>query len=356
MLRVLIVEDSPTVSLLIKSILDAEEDIKVVGMARDGEEGLRKTITLKPDIVTMDVHMPGMDGFESTRRIMEEAPRPIVIVTSSVDNNEVQLSFQALKAGALAVINKPSSPDSSQFAVDAEKLVSTVRIMAEVKVVSQLRRSQPKKVIKIKKENREKDFKIAAFAASTGGPATISTILKEIPQNFPVPFLIVQHITEGFDKGFAEWLSVATGKDVVLAQDNELLRNGVVYVAPHGKHMGVTKGGRAKLDDPSVYLSPFCPSANYLFDSIAAIYKEQSINVILTGMGNDGTEGLLAVHNAGGYIVAQDEESSVVSGMPVSATEAGVVDQVLPMEQIANAVSLLLRLEVRNEKKQSSHS
>ena len=350
MLRVLIVEDSPTVRLLLKSILESEEDMTVVGTARNGEEGLQKTLSLKPDIVTMDIFMPGMDGFEATRRIMEEAPRPIVIVTSSINDNEVKLSFQELKAGALALVNKPSGPGTPQFVIDAEKLTNTVRLMAEVKVVSQLRRSRPKNNINLPIIKTEGVYKIAAIGASTGGPAAISTILKNIPHELPVPILIVQHISAGFDRGFSEWLGSTTGHKVIMAEDNQELYNGTIYVAPIGKHMGVTNGGKITLDAQLRYKSSFCPSANYLFKSVSQVYGKQAIGIILTGMGNDGTQGLIDMHKAGGYVIAQDKATSVVYGMPNAAVEANVVNQILPIDHIASAISLLLGIEGKNGK------
>jgi two-component system chemotaxis response regulator CheB len=346
MIRVLIVEDSPTVCLLLKSILDSDPDITVIDTASSGEEGLRKTLALNPDLVTMDVHMPGIDGFETTRRIMAQTPKPIIIVTGSIDPREVKLSFHALEAGALAVVEKPSGPGSPKFQHDAKELIKAVKLMADVKVVGQRLSSRPQRPVAVSiRPKPVGQIDLIAIGASTGGPAALFTVLNGLPLNFPVPILIVQHISLGFDVGLAEWLSSTTRHGVTLARDGQLLAAGQVLIAPQGTHLGVNGTKRVLLDARTDAIGSFRPSVTYLFESVARVYGSRAVGVILTGMGMDGAAGLPAFHEAGGYIIAQDEASSVVYGMPRAAVATGVVDQVLPLNRIAGTLSVLLQME-----------
>ncbi|MCE1253728.1 MAG: chemotaxis-specific protein-glutamate methyltransferase CheB [Anaerolineae bacterium] len=348
MIKVLIVEDSPTLCLLIKSILEADPEIKVIDIAHNGEEGVLKTVTLNPDLVTMDIHMPGIDGFEATRRIMAQTPRPIIIVTSSLDQNEVKLSFRALEAGALVVIEKPSGPNSPRFQQTSQELIKMVKLMADVKVVG--RRFNGKKTAPFVPPPLIKSIpEIIGIGVSTGGPAALATILGNMPLDFRIPILIVQHIAVGFDEGLAEWLSSVTRRKVSLAINGQAINKNDILIAPQGKHMGVDGTRHIILDYKSEAIGAFRPSASYLFHSIARVYGSRAVGLILTGMGNDGTSGLLSIHAAGGFVIAQNEATSVVYGMPGSAVAAGAVDQVLPLDQIAPTLTKLLILEVNRE-------
>ncbi len=344
MIRVLIVEDSPTVSLLLKSILDSDPEISVIATAKDGEEGLRKTLSLNPDLVTMDIHMPGMDGYETTRRIMAQAPKPIVIVTGSINQRDVKSSFQALEAGALAVIEKPSGPGDIHFKEVANEFVRTVKLMADVKVVGRRTTARVQRAsVPVVKPGGQ--IELIAIGASTGGPAALFTVLSGLPMNFPLPILIVQHISVGFDAGLTEWLSLATHRNVVLGQNNSPLAPGQIVIAPQGKHMGVNEARRILLNSQTAPIGSFRPSATYLFQSVAETFGPRAAGVILTGMGSDGAAGLAAFHQAGGFVIAQDEASCVVYGMPAAAVAAGAVDQILPLERIGVALTALLKME-----------
>jgi two-component system chemotaxis response regulator CheB len=343
MIRVLIVEDSPTVILLLKSVLDADPDIQVVGVARNGEEGLQKVLEVNPDLITMDIHMPGMDGFETTRRIMAQNPRPIVIVTASMDPSEVKRSFQALEAGALAMVEKPAGPTDPRFAVQVKELIRTIKLMADIKVVGRRTVVRPGRPARTTAQ-LPSIVEMIAVAASTGGPAALSHLLSRLPI-LSTPMLIVQHISNGFDSGLADWLSATTGHRVTLARDGQMLTAGQILLAPQGAHLGVSAGKRVVLDTTTAPVGPFRPSATYLFQSVARVYGLRAVGVILTGMGRDGVDGLWSLHEAGGYVIAQDESSSVVYGMPGAAAQAGIVDQVLPLDRIANALMKLLQLE-----------
>jgi two-component system chemotaxis response regulator CheB len=345
MIRVLIVDDSPTVALLLRAILNADPEITVVATARSGEEGVRMTLSLNPDLVTMDVHLPGIDGYEATRRIMATRPTPIVIVTASFEPDQIQRSFQALEAGALAVVRKPVGPGHAGFHAAGEELVKMVKTMATVKVVGQRtgRRSTFAPSQAVNPPAGAVD--VVAIGASTGGPAALATVLGGVPANCPVPMLIVQHISAGFDAGLVEWLSTVTQHKVALAQDGQSLAPGQVLVAPQGKHMGVSMSRRIRLDGESAAIGAFRPSVTYLFSSLAKSYGSRAVGVILTGMGNDGSAGLVELHKAGGYVLAQDEASCVVYGMPGAAVAAGVVDRILPLNRIAEALFALLEKE-----------
>jgi two-component system chemotaxis response regulator CheB len=345
MIRVLIVEDSKTSALLLELILESEPDIKVVGVARNGEEGLRKTISLKPDIVTMDIHLPGIDGFQATRLIMEKSPRPIIIVTGDhMHRDEVDLSFRSLNAGALAVLKKPNGPESPDYQSNAEELISIVKLMAEVKVVRRYPKRQTGRTIDIAKKHGD-DYKIIAIGASTGGPAAISSILAKIPERIQTPILIVQHISDGFDVGFADWLTSTTHRQVSIADDRMAILPGMVLIAPKGRHMGLKDETHIKFAMARDYDSNFCPSANYLFEDVGRVYGRNAIGIILTGMGNDGLEGLKILKQDGGFVIAQDEASCIVFGMPKAAIDAGITDQILPLEEIAPVISTLLDKE-----------
>ena len=345
MIRVLIVEDSRTSALLLEAILESDAEIKVVGFARNGEEGLQKSISLKPDIITMDVHLPGIDGFQSTRLIMEKSPRPIVIVTGDgLHRDEVDLSFQSLNAGALAIMKKPNGPESPDYQRNAKELISMIKLMAEVKVVRRYPERQPRKTIDIVKK-RGDHFKIIAIGASTGGPAAISSILTKIPEAIQTPILIVQHISDGFDVGFANWLSSTTHRQVRLAEDGMVILPGMVLVAPKGRHMGLRDETHIELATKREYDSNFCPSANYLFSTVGRVYGKNAIGIILTGMGVDGFEGLKSFKQNGGFVIAQDKSSCIVFGMPKAAIDAGVTDQILPLEEIATVITKLLDKE-----------
>ncbi|MEJ5198946.1 MAG: chemotaxis-specific protein-glutamate methyltransferase CheB [Anaerolineae bacterium] len=340
MIRVLIVEDSPTLRMLLKTILESDPEITVIGMATSGEEGVRQALALKPDLITMDVHLPGMDGFTATRRIMEQQPTPIVIVSSSVDHHEVMTTFNAIQAGALDVLQKPTSVNHPDFAALREKLVTTVKLMAEVKVIRHYRSPVTRR------EDGERPkvgrpYALLAIGASTGGPAALNSILKELPAGFPLPVLVVQHMTTGFTAGLVSWLQLESRLKIKIAEDGEYLRGGVVYVAPDDTHLLVAARGVIGLSKaPPV--SHVRPSATVLFESVARVYGGEAIGVLLTGMGNDGAEGLRAMRERGALTIAQDEATSAVYGMPKAAVELGAAVQVLPLSQIPGAVLALV--------------
>lgn len=343
MVRVLVAEDSATVRELLVEILESDPEIRVVGQAKNGQEAVELATRLRPDLVTMDIHMPVMGGFEATKEIMIEAPTPIIIVSSGA-NQDVELSLNALRVGALTVLPTPGGPGSDGFAEVREHLVRTARAMAEVKVVRRWRpRAHPPPP---PPPRGGAAVRLVAMAASTGGPAALQRILMDLPPDFPVPILIVQHIAPGFVEGLCSWLAASCSLRAKLAQDGEPVEAGTVYLAPDDAHLGVDGDGRIRLSD-SGPIGGFRPSANFLFESAARSYGASTVAVVLTGMGRDGVDGLRAVHAAGGRVIAQDEASSVVYGMPREAVQAGVVGTVLPLQGVASRLMELLQGSVR---------
>lgn len=344
MVRVLVAEDSPTVQDLLVWILQSDPDLQVVGMANDGEEAVRLAARLRPDVITMDIHMPRMDGFQATREIMQRTPTPIVVVSAMVDKESVETSFSALQAGALSVVQKPTGPSSPNYEAVRECLVMTVKLMSEVKVVRHWGRqpSTPCPSVSISPPAAAKvQAEVVAIAASTGGPAALGQILSGLPADFPVPILVVQHISHGFGGGLVSWLDRATELKVGLARQGDCLAPGRVLVAPDGRHMMVRPGGRILLG-PEGLDKGLCPSADPFFSSVARAFGPKALGVILTGMGRDGVEGLRQLKAVGGRVLAQDEASCVVFGMPKEAIMAGVVDQVVPLQQMATAIVEML--------------
>lgn len=342
MLRVVVIDDSPVARDLIVEILNAEEDIQVVGVAPDGQAGVDMVNELRPDIVTMDVQMPRMDGYEATREIMVAQPTPIIVVSGSMDTPDIEKSMQSLQAGALTVIGKPHAPTSSRFEKTAHMLVDTVRTMSAVKVVRH--RRLPEAIpdappMPYLPEDRQ-SFQVIAIAASTGGPQTVHQILSALPSDFSLPVLYVQHISDGFSEGLANWLRVSTELNVCLAQHGEKLNPGTVYLCGEDRHLEVSQDGRIVLsDDPPV--GGFRPSASLLFESVAKAFGKKTLAIILTGMGRDGVDGLKAVRQLGGHVLAQDQESSVVFGMPRAAIEEDVHDAIVNPQQIVDYLGQL---------------
>jgi two-component system chemotaxis response regulator CheB len=338
--KVLVVDDSAVARRLLATVLGEDPELQVVGEARDGGEAVRLAERLRPDVITMDIHMPDMDGFETTRRIMESSPRPIVIVSADYDAQDVARSFHALEAGALTVLPKPNGTDYERVA----GLIQTVKLMADVKVFR--RHARPGRnggaLFPAPTPSGAPPAEIIAIGASTGGPAALATLLGGLPPNLNVPVLVTQHLARGFDAGLAEWLDTVTDLDVRLAMAGEPLHPGTVLLAPHGSHLGVTRSGRATLSFSDA-IGGHRPSATYLFSSVARAYGASSLGVILTGMGEDGVAGLIELKAAGGRVLGQDRASCVVYGMPRAARRAGVVDQELPPATLAAAIAAYCR-------------
>ncbi len=334
MIHVLVAEDSVTTRELLVEILHSDAEVRVVGEAKNGIEALEMARRLRPDVVTMDIRMPVMDGFEATKRIMIEAPTPIVIVSASLDVREVEISMHALRVGALAVLPKPPGPGAPDFEDASRRFIATVKAMAGVKVVRRrLGRGRLEPVPEAPAARNGARARIVALAASTGGPAALHRVLSELPGELSVPILVVQHIASGFIQGLASWLNTVSPLKVKVAENGEPPAPGTVYLAPDSHHLGVSDRNTVLLSTAAP-IKGFRPSATFLFQSVGQVFGTSAVALVLTGMGEDGVEGLRAFRNAGGRVVAQDEASSVVYGMPGAAVAAGFVDVSLPLAAI----------------------
>lgn len=343
MIRVLVAEDSPTVRAALVELLQSDREIVVVGEAESGAAAVAMTERLRPDIVTMDIVMPGMDGVEATRHIMSSTPTPILIVSATV-GSEVTRSLDATAAGALMMLEKPDHASSAAFPAQRERLLTMVKAMSQVKVVRRWSRTPVGPTLPFDNAQPDEPARVVAIAASTGGPAALLRILGALAGDLPVPVLIVQHITQGFVHGLAEWLGRACDIRVKVAVHGEPLRRATVYLAPDDCHLGVGAFSRVQLSDAPP-IGGFRPSATHLFESVAKSYGPGAACVILTGMGSDGVAGLRAVRAAGGRVVAQDEQTSVVYGMPGEAVRAGVVHRILPVDRVAMHVTDLVTMK-----------
>ena len=342
MIKVLIVDDSKVVQEFLAHLLSSDPDIQVVGIANSGYEAIKLVKTKKPDIITMDLHMPGMNGYEATRTIMETVPTPIVIVSGSSNKKEVTNTFQLLEAGALAVIIRPPGFKDPHFAASRNELIKTVKLMSEVKVVRRYPRRRKEQIKPIRFvqifENDLKRIQVIAIGASTGGPMALQIILSRLPQDLPVPVLIVQHIAKGFVNGFKKWLSATSGIKLKIAEDGETISDGIGYIAPDNFHMGISLGNKIILNDqpPENGLKP---SVSFLFRSVAQAFGPNACGVLLTGMGKDGAEELKAMKDKGAFTLVQNKESCIVFGMPGEALSIGAADQALSPEKIAEILA-----------------
>lgn len=341
MIRVLVADDSATVKEYLVSLLGEHPALEVVGTARDGVEAVEQAERLRPDVIVMDVHMPRMNGEEATRQIMERVPTRIVMVTASSSRDETSVAFRALGAGALTVVEKPGGPDYPGQAESARRLVEMVTLMAEVKVVRRWPRRERAVPPSPAPARPDRTIRVIAIGASTGGPQAVAAILAALPRDLGVPILVVQHIAPGFTAGLAEWLGQGARLAVKLAGPGEQVRPGTVYLAPEGLHLGITRDGRIRLTQKAAE-DGFCPSASHLFQSVAEAYGRSAVGILLTGMGRDGANGLLTLRQAGGVTVAQDEESSVIFGMPGEAVRLGAAEYVLSPEQISGMIRSLV--------------
>ncbi len=344
MIKVVIAEDSLVVREYLKHILETDSDIKVIGMANDGDEAVRIVNSLKPDVVIMDINMPRMNGFQATRRIMETTPVPIVIVSASCDTTEAAITFQALEAGALTVLEKPVGIKDSQDKKLARRFIQTVKVMSEVKVITRRQQFPGNKTcapaLTSVNTAPPKKIRLVAIGGSTGGTLVLESMFLRIPCQFPVPIVIVQHIAAGFVHGLAEWLQQTTGFPFHVATHGETLLPGRAYFAPDDFQMEVKKSMQVSLVKAEKE-NGLCPSVSFLFRSAAQIFNREAIGVLLTGMGTDGAKELKLMKDHGAITIAQDEASSLIFGMPGKAVELDAAQYVLPPDRI---VDLLLRI------------
>jgi two-component system chemotaxis response regulator CheB len=337
MIRVVIVDDSPTFRLLAKSILESDPDIKVLGEAINGHEALRICKQYQPDIVTMDIHMPCMDGYATIQSIMSDMPCPIIALTGSVSSRNEDTHKKAIQSGALIALPKPK--DIPGIDPAADRLIEKIKSMSQIKVIRRRNFQRPPRMID--RQMQTNAIRLIGIGASTGGPPAIQTILSGLSKNLPCPVVIVQHISQGFVHNLAKWLVSSTHLNVSLAENGVRMIPGNVYIAQDNHHLAVTREGRLKLFQKGP-VDGHQPSATVLFESIAQEFGPSGMGILLTGMGCDGAAGLKKLADKGALTIAQNEASSVVFGMPKKAIDIGAAKKILSIGEIASFVNQML--------------
>jgi two-component system, chemotaxis family, protein-glutamate methylesterase/glutaminase len=352
--RVLIVDDSAFMRKVLETIFNADDQLTVAGHAKDGREAVALAESLKPDVITMDINMPHVDGLQATAQIMTTNPRPIVIV-SSESREGAASTLKALELGAIEFVAKPSSGIDLDMQSVKEDLLRKVRMAAKVRVV----RTASRLATTVQKSNGaaqtapaptpaasrpapslglDQRFPVVVLAASTGGPATVMRLAPGFTREFPAAVILVQHMPASFTTQYAAQLAEFTGIRVKEAEPNESLQPGTLYICPGGQHLRVTPSGRIQLDGSTGRINGYLPNIDATMESVASFAGAMSIGAILTGMGNDGANGAKAIKAAGGLVLAQDESTCVIFGMPAEAIKAGAVDQVLGIDDIYPAI------------------
>ncbi|MBE0647401.1 MAG: chemotaxis-specific protein-glutamate methyltransferase CheB [Bacteroidales bacterium] len=346
-IRVLIVDDSVTARNLLKLLLLEDPQFEIAGIVSNGSEAVAFVEKEKPDVISMDIHMPVMNGFEATRQIMSTYPVPIVIVSTTYNPSETQLSFKALEAGALTILPRPIGPGHPDFLKHGKIYRTTLKSLSEVRVIRR-HGGESRPVQKLDKtqecdepnhtdERKRTDSRIVAIGASAGGPAALQIIIRSLPPNFPAPILIVQHIDKGFAEGFAHWLCSLSKIPVVIPKDGEALLPGHIYLASGDHHLGVKKEGIASISSASPEHG-LRPAVSFLFRSVALVYGNKATAILLSGMGQDGAGELKNLKELGAYTIVQNEATSLVYGMPGEAVRLRASCRVLPPEQMVQAI------------------
>ena len=342
MIRVLVVDDSPLMCKILTNILNCDPEILVSAVATNGKEAVELVPRLKPDIITMDMDMPVMDGLEATKQIMVYHPTPILIVSSSVFRLGMENVFKAISHGALDVIDK-SELELFGDKRSGEALIGKIKFLTGVRVKDQspAKLRSERSVVDLKAPWKKVSDKIVAIVASTGGPQALLKILKRLPEDFPCGIVIVQHITSGFLSGLVDWLNKECKIKVKIGEDSEGIRPGVAYLAPDNFQMRVDEDGKISLSNEPPN-NGHRPSGDILLESVAKTYGKRSVGVILTGMGRDGAMGMKTIKQYQGKTIAQNEKSCVVFGMPNAAIELNAIDEVLPLERIVEEIVLIV--------------
>jgi len=350
--RVLIVDDSAFMRKVLEHIFNADDQLQVAGHAKDGREAVAMAESLKPDIITMDINMPHMDGLQATAQIMTTNPRPIVIVSSESKEGAAS-TLKALELGAIEFVGKPSSGVDLDMHSVKDELLRKVRMAAKVRVVRTASRlaltlqgasgnvapAKPSPAVRtapvIPADQR---FPVVVLGASTGGPATVMRLAPGFTRDFPAAVFLVQHMPASFTTQYAAQLAEFTSIRVKEAEANETVQPGTLYICPGAQHLRVTPAGRIQLDTTSGRINGYLPNIDVTMETVAAYAGAMSIGVVLTGMGNDGANGAKAIKSAGGMVLAQDEATSVIFGMPAEAIKLAAVDQVLAIDDIYAAI------------------
>jgi two-component system, chemotaxis family, protein-glutamate methylesterase/glutaminase len=345
-IRVLVVDDSPFMCKVLEQIINSDPQLEVVGQGRDGRDGVALAESLRPDVITMDINMPHVDGLQATELIMSQHPRPIVIVSSESREGAVS-TLKALDLGAIDFVPKPSSGIDLDMTTVREELTRKLKLAAKVRVVRTATRSKLAMPAGPAASGRSSSAAAAApnggkspiivIAASTGGPAAVSRVAAGLPKELPAVVILVLHMPATFTKQFAVQLSEISALPVKEAEPNEAPQPGAIYICPGSHHLRLSMGGKISLDS-GPRIDGYRPSADVAFETIAAYARPLAIGVVMTGMGNDAAKGAKAVKAVGGYVIAQDEATSMIFGMPSEAIQVGAVDEVLPLDSIAGAL------------------
>jgi two-component system chemotaxis response regulator CheB len=378
-IRVIVVDDSALMRRVITGLLEQDPAIRVVGAARNGREAIDLVQQLRPDIVTMDVRMPVMDGLATTEHLMAYCPTPILVLTASLASHDIDITFKMLGAGALEVIEKPSGSDPLAMERTSRSLIRRIKVLARVKVVTHLRgRRKPADTPNLTintspDQQRDKatrrlgdqatshavqrhlvtpslrhsvslagsEFPFIVIGASTGGPRVVNEILAALPRDLPAAVLVVQHIAQGFSAGMAEWLANASKLPVNMAQEGQLIHPGEVLIAPDARDLLITRERTIHLSESPLLIQR--PSIDISMQAAAEVFGARAIGVLLTGMGRDGAYGMLTIKRSDGYTIAQDEATSTIFGMPRAAIQLGAIREVLPATQVARRLIELVR-------------
>ncbi|MCJ2045221.1 chemotaxis-specific protein-glutamate methyltransferase CheB [Methylobacterium sp. J-078] len=336
----MLVEDSLVVRQLLIHIVGRDPRLEVVAAVASGEEALATIGQTRPDVVSMDIRLPGIDGLETTRRIMAERPTPIVVIADSIEDSSLRISMNALRAGALSVVEKPVATTHAGYDAVATEICTQLRIMAAVPVIRRRpigsewagRSAAPAPVAAALRVPEAAS--VLALAASTGGPPALARVIGGLPASYPLPVLVVQHMGGAFMEGFAAWLNGVVGLAVSVARDGERAEAGHVYVAPGDRHLELGPAGHLRITDAAP-VGGQRPAATALFRSVARHAGGRGVGVLLTGMGEDGATGLLDMRQAGALTIAEDESTAVVFGMPAAAIRLSAAGTVLPLDRIA---------------------
>lgn len=337
MIKVLVVDDSLTIQQLIMYILNSDENIKVIGVVSNGENALKFIDKNKPDVITMDIIMPGMGGFETIKKIMETNPIPIIVITGLFSGQNIDKTFKAMKAGAVSVLEKPVGIKDNNFEKASQNIIEMVKLMSEIKVIKRranYAKIKPKFSNEFKLKSTFRNIKIIVIGVSTGGPPVLQTIFSKLPKNIKAPILVVQHIVPGFINGLVGWLSGVAKYPIHIGEQGEKALPGHIYFAPDGFHMEIKSNEKIFLSEAEKE-NGLKPSVSHLFRSAANYYGKNVMGILLTGMGKDGAKELKILKDKGALTVVQDKESSVVYGMPGEAVNLDAATYILSPEKIA---------------------
>ncbi len=340
MIKVMIVDDSKVQKDLLQYIIGCEDGIEVVATASNGYEALDILEYKQPDIILMDINMPGINGFDTSKEILNRYPIPIIMISATWDIEDALKIIKNMELGVLIAVKKPSGIGSDYFKKDAQELIENIKLLSEIKIVRRYENNNNNSIL-TKNHNKvdlditnNRDVKVVAIGSSAGGPPALKDMLSKLSANFPIPIVVVQHMTSGFDETFTHWLDLDCPLKVVIAQNNIVLQKGYVYIAPDSFDIKIDGSNRIKLED-NKSKSNLLTSISTFFESVKDVYGKNSVAILLSGMGRDGVKETKALRQAGAITIAQDEKSSIVYGIPYEAALIDAIEYILPPDQIA---------------------